>query len=74
MPCDSGDNDSVKKTDPQTVIAVCALISVLYGLIHLAVAPIKSDIKRLEANMQRLELKVDKILSQQQNGGPDKSG
>ena len=57
----------MKGIDPQTVIAVCALISVLYGLIHLALAPVK-------ANMKRLVAKVDQILAQQKNGDSDKSG
>ena len=35
--------------DTSTVIAVCALISVLYGLIHLSVLPIRRDIANLEA-------------------------
>ena len=63
---DSGDNDSMKGIDPQTVIAVCALVSVLYGLIHLAVAPLKSDMKRLEA-------KVDRLLAQK-TGASGQSG
>ena len=56
----------MKGIDPQTVIAVCALVSVLYGLIHLAVAPLKSDMKRLEA-------KVDRLLAQK-TGASGQSG
>ena len=48
------------------VIAVCALISVLYGLIHLSIRPVRKDLERLEKEFKAFKVEVrdkfEKIL------------
>ena len=47
--------DNMKNTDTGTIIAVCALMTVLFGIIQLSVWPIKKDISKIEIRMDKLE-------------------
>ena len=51
----------MKNTDTGTVIAVCALMTVLFGIIQLSVWPIKKDIAKLETGQVKLEKRMDNI-------------
>ena len=45
----------MNKIDATSVIAVCSLIAVLYGVIELSNYPLKRDIRKIEANQVKLE-------------------
>ena len=47
--------------DSKTIIAVCALMTVLFGIIQLSLWPIKKDIAKLEIGQVKLEKRIDGI-------------
>ena len=49
--------------DTGTVIAVCAVISVLFILIQISVWPLKENQARLEQRMDSIENKLDQLLA-----------
>ena len=53
----------MNKIDATSVIAVCSLIAVLYGVIELSNYPLKRDIGKIESNQANLEKRMDRIES-----------
>ncbi len=49
--------------DSKTIIAVCALMTVLFGIIQLSVWPLKGRMDRIENKLVHIEDKLDKVLS-----------
>ncbi len=62
----------MESLDSGTVIAVCALMTVLFGIIQLSLWPIRKSIDKLEVGQAKLEVgqaklneKLDKLLAKQ---------
>ena len=52
----------MRSFDTGSVIAVCALMTVLFGLIQISVWPLNKRMDRLEAGQAKIENKLDKVL------------
>ena len=50
-----------------TVIAVCALMTVLFGLIQISVWPIRKDLAKIEVKIAKIEVKLDQVLAKYQD-------